>query len=186
MVPRSALSVRLAALCATLAMPALVAAADGSSSLLAYLLTSLSALLVGLVLLYVATLAYRWARSAAPRPELAPLPAREGESPFDFRLLDVVSLAPEIVVYFVKLGSRVLLLASRDGNLVSLGDFPLAWAFPEEQPELPADYHLAGRYGAPAATQTAHPPRPPRERDSRAWQAQRRALLESLRNEELP
>jgi len=161
------------------------ALADTGDTLSGYVLCALLTILVGLGLLYGAVLIHRWMTSSqAPLSPSSPLliPAAAGQSPFDFRLLDVVELAADITVYFVKLGRRVLLLASRDGSLVSLGDFPLAWAFGDEPEQDAPTFGPRSRSAvtpAPGGLLLAA-----RGRDERQWEEQRRALIQSLQQEE--
>jgi hypothetical protein len=161
------------------------AAADGASALPTYLFASLAALVLGLLVVYVGLRAYEWFKSAhraaeAPAWEIA-APA-EPSGPFDFRLLDVVHLPPKIALYCLKLGDRLLLLAASEGQLVSLGDFPLSWATagPGE-----GSWEARG-YGPRPAEQPAPRPTPrprPPERDEEAWRQRREALIRALQAE---
>jgi hypothetical protein len=149
--------------------------ADTGSFFKDTLFWGLLSLLLGALLLYASFLAYSRMKSSHRSGASSSPVATYGQTPFDCRLLDAVELPCNITMYFVKLGQRILLLASRDGSLVGLGDFPLSWALGEE-----TDVQSAFRPSAAPSSPTFLPP----VRDSVTWERQRRELIEALRREE--
>ncbi len=163
--------------------PALACASEGST-VLNYALASLVAFLLGLLLLYASILAYRWVRGGGQdRGEVPEFAAEPSQSAFDVHLMDVVRLPGDLVIYFLRLGERVILVGNLGDGVTCLGDFPLGWVT-DASPSERARQVVSQRYGQQLASPDLPHPRVPQRRTRREWEEHRRALIEALQREQ--
>ncbi len=152
-----------------LAAPAL--AADSTTMLLLPLVAIATGLLI-----YTASLAWQWLGKLRNPPADASQPGDAGldampEQPGLLQLVDYLHLQPGLVIHLLRVGERLVLVASREGAIASLGEFPLHWI-----ESAPVDL----TYTPPRHKTSARRLAPPRTRDEREWQRQREELIRQL------